>query len=515
MDRIVVIGAGVGGLSAAMRLAREGAEVTVLDRHPAPGGKMRVVESVAGPIDAGPTVLTLRPFFEQVFEAAGTTLDAEVTTAPLEMLARHHWPDGSTLDLWADYDRSRDAVEAFAGRRAAEQFARFHREAGALFRAFEGPMMRASSPQPLRAAGAVAARPWLLPSLTPGRSMAKALTARFTDPRLRQLFGRYSTYVGGFPNAAPALLSLIWHAESQGVWTVEGGMHALARAMQSVAERHGAAFRLGEAATGLRVEGGRVVAVELGDEVLEADAVLFNGDPRALRQGLLGTEAKGVVPTRAVAERSLSAFVWAFASRAEGVELAHHNVFFAGDPEAEFDDIAMGLLPRDPTLYVCAQGPVADAAGDGEGRFEIIVNGPPRPGTTPDWQEGELCRKITFDTLETMGLRFAARPPLSALTAPEDFARMFPGSDGSLYGLSPHGLTAAFRRPRARTEMPGLYLAGGGAHPGAGIPMASMSGLHAAEAMLTDLASTSRSLPGATAGGTSTAFRRMARGRYR
>ena len=512
MDRIVVIGAGVGGLSAAMRLASEGAEVTVLDRHPAPGGKMRVVESVAGPVDAGPTVLTMRPFFEQVFEAAGTTLDAEVTLTPLEMLARHHWSDGSTLDLFAGYERSRDAVAAFAGPRAAQQFARFHRDAGALYRAFEGPMMRAAAPQPLRAAGAVAARPWLMPSLTPGRSMAKALTARFSDPRLRQLFGRYATYVGGYPGAAPALLSLIWYAESQGVWTVDGGMHALARAMQAVAERHGATFRLGEAATGLRIEGGRATAVEIGDDAIEADAVLFNGDPRALRHGLLGDALKPVVPARAVAERSLSAFVWAFASRAEGVELGHHNVFFGHDPEAEFDDVAMGLLPRDPTLYLCAQGPGGAGA---ENRFEIIVNGPPRPGTRPDLEEGELCRKITFDRLESMGLRFASRPPLSALTAPEDFNRMFPGSDGSLYGLSPHGLTAAFRRPRARTEMAGLYLAGGGAHPGAGIPMASMSGLHAAEAILSDLASTSPSRRMAMPGGMSMASRRMGRGRYR
>ena len=509
VDHVVVIGAGMGGLSAAMALASDGVEVTVLDRHRAPGGKMRVVDSLAGPVDAGPTVLTMRPFLETVFERCGTTLDAVATLRPLDLLARHHWPDGSSLDLWSDYDRSRDAVGAFAGAEAARQFARFHDGAGALFRAFEGPMMRAAEPSALRMTGTVARRPWLVPALSPGRSLAQSLRARFTDPRLRQLFARYSTYVGGYPNASPALLSLIWYAESQGVWTVEGGMHALARAMQGVAEGHGATFRLGTAATEIVHRHGRAAAVrtDRGEEI-EADAVIFNGDPRALRHGLLGEAAAGVVPEAAVARRSLSAFVWCFAARPEGHVPERHNVYFARDADAEFADIERGLMPRDPTLYLHAQDRGAPDLPPGEERFEIIVNGPPRPGTTPDPEEAALCRTTTFDALERMGLGFETRPPLEALTAPEDFNRMFPGTDGSLYGLAPHGMAAAFRRPRARTEMPGLYLCGGGAHPGAGIPMAAMSGLHAAEATRKDRASTSRFRPAATRGGTATGSRR-------
>ena len=508
MGNVVIIGAGVGGLAAAMTLAHRGEDVTVLDRHAAPGGKMRVVDSLAGPVDAGPTVLTLLPFFEEVFDACGTTLAEEVALTPLDVLARHHWPDGSTLDLYADYERSRDAVAAFAGDRAAKEFASYHRNAGHLFRAFEGPMMRADRPDAMRAAGAVARRPWLMPSLTPGRSMAQSLRARFHDKRLRQLFGRYSTYVGGFPNASPALLSLVWYAESQGVWTVEGGMHALARAMQRVAERAGATFRLGEAATEIVTRHGRAAVVRVEGDEIEADAVIFNGDPRALSKGLLGAAVKPVVPESAVSRRSLSAFVWAFAGRAVERHPVRHNVFFAKDPEAEFEDIAMGLMPRDPTLYVHAQDRREGGRHDGDERFEIIMNGPPRTTTVPDPEEAELCRETTFETLARMGLRFESLPGTAALTAPEDFHRMFPGSDGSLYGLSPHGLTAAFRRPRARTEMPGLYLCGGGAHPGAGIPMAALSGLRAAEATLQDRASTSPSRPTATVGGIATGSRR-------
>jgi 1-hydroxycarotenoid 3,4-desaturase len=169
----------------------------------------------------------------------------------------------------------------------------------------------------------------------------------------------------------------------------------------------------------------------------------------------------------------------------------------------------MGRMPRDPTLYVCAQDRGSDARPGGPERFEIIMNGPPRPGTTPDREEMAQCRKTTFTTLETMGLTFDPEPGIEALTTPEAFNGLFPGTDGSLYGLSPHGTMAAFRRPRARTEMPGLYLCGGGAHPGAGIPMATLSGRHAAEAILQDLASTSPSRPTGMAGGMSTASRRM------
>ena len=504
VERAVVIGAGVGGLAAAMRLAHRGVDVTVLERHAAPGGKMRVVDSVAGPVDAGPTVLTMRAVFDDLFDACGAALDDHVTLRPLEVLARHHWPDGSEMDLFSDYERSRDAIAELAGPRAAKQFARFHRDTERLFAAFEGPMMQAAAPSVGGMAGVVARQPWLVPALAPGRTVAQDLRSRFTDPRLRQLFGRYSTYVGGYPNASPALLSLIWHAESRGVWSVEGGMHGLARAMEAVARAAGATFQYGLEARRIVVEGGRVTGVQIGEAVLPADAVVFNGDPRALVHGMLGEAARDVLPASAVDARSLSAFVWSFAAEAEGRVPEHHNVFFGRDPEAEFADIAEGRMPRDPTLYVCAQ----DAGGTATaGRYEIIMNGPPRPGLDPDPEEMERCRETTFDMLDRMGLRLE-RPPLEALTTPEGFHRMFPGSDGSLYGLSPHGIMAAFRRPKARTDLPGLFLAGGGAHPGAGIPMAATSGRLAVEAMIGDRASTSPSRPRATAGGTSTGSRR-------
>jgi 1-hydroxycarotenoid 3,4-desaturase len=186
-------------------------------------------------------------------------------------------------------------------------------------------------------------------------------------------------------------------------------------------------------------------------------------------------------------------------------------VFFAVHPTAEFEEIARGHMPADPTLYICAQDRAGPPPGGPE-RFEIILNAPPVPpdGAMAAEEEDRLCHLRTFPTLERFGLTFDPPPDPTSLTGPAGFARMFPGSRGSIYGLSPHGLTASFRRPGARTALPGLYLAGGGTHPGAGIPMATLSGRHAAEAIMQDRASTSRSARTAMPGGTSTASRTAA-----
>ncbi|WGH80277.1 1-hydroxycarotenoid 3,4-desaturase CrtD [Jannaschia ovalis] len=503
-EKVVIVGAGIGGLACAMRLAHAGCDVTVLESAKAPGGKMRTVPSPAGPVDAGPTVLTLRPVFAALFDACGTSLDTEVTLDPLPVLARHHWEDGASLDLFPDADRSADAIGTMAGATAARQFRRFHARTARLFDAFEAPMMQAADPGPHGMARVVARDPALLPAMAPGRTLDGLLRRSFDDPRLRQLFGRYATYVGGDPARVPALLALVWQAESRGVWAVRGGMHRLARAMQAVAERAGARFRFGSRADRIEVQGGRVTAVRCADGRHAADRVVFNGDPRALRTGLLGDAAAATVPEAAVSPRSLSAFVWSFAARPAGRAPEHHNVFFARRPNSEFAEIAAGRLPADPTLYVCAQDR-GGAAPEGPERFEIIVNGPPRDATRPDPEEAETCRRTTFDRLAWMGLRFDPTPDVTALTTPEGFAALFPASRGALYGLSPRGMTAAFRRPRARTALPGLYLAGGGTHPGAGVPMAATSGRLAAEAILADRVSTSPSRRTAMPGGMSTA----------
>ncbi|WP_371227378.1 1-hydroxycarotenoid 3,4-desaturase CrtD [Roseovarius sp. 2305UL8-3] len=502
--RALVIGAGIAGLATAARLAHVGLDVTVCEAQATPGGKMRCLPSAAGPVDAGPTVLTMRPVFEQLYADIGETLSAHVTLVRQRMIARHFWHDGSQLDLFDSEEANIAALQEFAGSTAARQFRDFSGQARLLFQAFEAPMMHAAAPSFLKLARHVAARPHLLTRLAPFSSLNRLLHQHFDDPRLIQLFGRYATYVGGSPYQAPALLALIWQAEAAGVWAIEGGMHQLAQSLADLAKARGAQFHYGKAVDRIEVDGGAVTGVTLADGTgITAPVVVYNGDPRALALGALGPGCGGVAPQTKRKPRSLSAEVWAFAARASGPELAHHNVFFRDDPKPEFDGLARGEISPDPTIYVCAMDRGISTPTPEIERFETIVNAPPLTGK-PNTEDISQCQSRTFQTLASFGLQFDRMPDPESLTTPSDFETLFPGSAGALYGQSPHGLTAALQRPQTRTPISGLYLAGGGAHPGAGVPMATLSAQHAAEAILSDRISTSPSRPTAMRGGIST-----------
>jgi 1-hydroxycarotenoid 3,4-desaturase len=500
--RSIVIGAGFGGLAAAIRLAAAGHAVTLVEAATSLGGKARAVSSAAGPVDTGPTVLTMRAVFDDLFNLAGERLEDHVTLIPQPILARHWWPDGTTLDLTPDRAANIAAITAFAGAREARAFARFDAMAEKLRLAFDAPVMQAPRPDLRAIARAALGRPAIWPALLPGMTLDRLLRLMFHDPRLRQLFGRYATYVGGRPTHVPAVLAIIWRAEAQGVWAVQGGLHHLAAQLGAVFERLGGQILLNTAARRIVKQNGRVTGVETATGHLQADHVIFAGDPAALAKGLLGNAASDLLPKAATAPRSLSAHVWAFAATPSKLPLVHHNVFFTADPAREFGPIGKGQPPEAPSLYVCAE----DRAGGtptGTERFEIIVNAPAGLPATPE--EITQCHTRTFQTLARFGLTFSPEPGPAALLTPAKLAQLFPGSQGAIYGRSPEGMMATFARPTATTALPGLYLAGGGCHPGAGVPMAALSGKHAAAAILTAPISAWRSHPMAMPGGMSTA----------
>jgi 1-hydroxycarotenoid 3,4-desaturase len=285
-------------------------------------------------------------------------------------------------------------------------------------------------------------------------------------------------------------------------------MHRLAEAIAALAEAKGARFRYETHVARIEVQGGRPVSLATAaGERIAVDRVVFAGDPQALSRGLLGAASRSVVAEDGIRPRSLSALVRAFAAQAEGPELAHHTVVFGADPAREFEPLLAGRLPEDPTVYICAEDRgtgTPPTAGRTE-RFETIVNAPPLAGPEPTDEEIDRCLTRASATLTRCGIRFLPEPGADTLTTPRDFDRLFPASDGSLYGRSPHGRWAAFARPRARTALPGLVLAGGGTHPGAGVPMAMLSGRHAAEAIMTGPTFPTPSPPTAMRGGMSTA----------
>ena len=512
--RITVIGSGIAGLAAAARLAAAGCSVIVLERHDTPGGKIRCLPSAAGPVDTGPTVLTMRRVFDELFQMAGARLEDHVALLPQTLLARHFWPDGSKLDLYSDPARNAEAIAAFAGSKARRQFEAFAKRAKTLFDGFDAPMMQAAEPNLADVTRHVAMRPALARQMAPFSTLDALLGRSFDDQRLVQLFGRYATYVGGSPYQAPAILALIWHAESAGVWVVRGGMHKLAEAIADLAASHGATFRYGAHVDEIITEGGAVTSVRLADgTMLDTDAVVFNGDPRALAMGALGPGCAAVAPQTLSTPRSLSATVLAFSAMPAGHDLAHHNVFFRATPKPEFDALEKGRTVPDPTLYICAMDRGLPEPSPALERFEIIANAAPLTVSGADEEEFSACQTRIFRTLARFGLSFDPLPGPEARTTAQGFEDLFPMTAGSLYGQSPHGAMAAFQRPTARTQLRGLYLAGGGVHPGAGVPMAALSGKHAAEAILSDRISTSMSRPTAMRGGMSTESAMTARAR--
>lgn len=503
-----MIGAGVAGLAAALTLAARGCAVTLVERGEQPGGKMRRVEVDGVGLDAGPTVLTLRGIFEELFAEAGGSLDDAVRLRPLEVLARHAWAQGGCLDLFADRARSADAIGRFAGAAEARRFLGFCDEAERIFTTLDSSFIRADRPSVLGLVAAVGPRNLgRLAQIRPFETLWAALGRHFHDQRLRQLFGRYATYVGSSPFLSPATLMLVAHVEQAGVWQVEGGMHHLARAMAALAERNGTVLRYGAEAAEVLVERGAVAGVRLATgERLAADAVVVNADAAAVAGGLLGPTLAGSVPRQEQANRSLSAVTWLLHAETAGFPLQHHNVFFSDDYRGEFDDLfGVGRLPRTPTVYVCAQDRGDEAqAVVGPERLLCLVNAPPT-GDTRSFPPSEIepCGQRAFGLLERCGLTVRASPEWSRVVTPSDFAALFPATGGALYGQACHGWKESFARPGVRTRMPGLYLAGGSIHPGPGVPMAALSGRMAAAALLADRASTSRSRRAAMPGGTS------------
>ena len=500
--RVIVVGAGIGGLSVAMRLAAHGVDVLVLEREHDVGGKARAEQLHGYVVDAGPTVVTMHWALEEVFAGAGARLEQCLRLEPSVVIARHVWRDGTTFDLFADPQRALDEVGRVFGGRDRAAYAAFRQDARRIYETIEEPFLRSPAPT-LRSMMKEALHDFgALARIGAHRSMMRDLEGRFQSPKLAQLFGRYATYCGSSPYDAPATLNLVSHVEAMGVYRVSGGVAALAQAMRSVASAHGATFRFGAVMTAVLdgAAGARGVRLQGGEE-LAADAVVFNGDIAALAEM---TERRAVVAHRSE-NRSFSAVTWAAVARATGVPLAHHNVFFSDDYRAEFEALRALHVPAQPTVYLCAQDRGDAPRQLGPERMLLIVNAPATGDDPARWQalENEQCDRAAFQQIEQCGLslEILARRRCT----PREWHQRFPATGGSLYGPITSGSMSAMARQGSKTKLPGLFLAGGSVHPGPGVPMSALSGTRAAEATLAYLASTAPSRSAGIAGTTSTA----------
>jgi 1-hydroxycarotenoid 3,4-desaturase len=523
-DRVIIIGAGMGGIAAAVRLSALGFAVDVYDSAAAPGGKMREVP--VGPdgsgrrINAGPTVFTMRWVFDELLDAGVTSLDDILEFQQADVLARHAWTNGPTLDLHADIAASSDAIGEFAGPGNAEGYRRFCADSAAIFRTLKRTYITADRPTPVGLVNRIGLSSLgNMMALRPFATLWGALGDYFSDPRLRQLFGRYATYCGSSPYVAPATLMLVAHVEQDGVFIARNGMHGLAQALTQLAQAQGATFHFNTAIKSIATKGGRVSGVFLNDDHFEpAQAVIFNGDVTALATGMLGPAPAGLasVPQQ---QRSLSALTFALEAKFEGFVPAHHTVLFSDAYEAEFGAIfRQGRIPDKPTTYLCLPDRT-DAGAFADGRFDrdghspssgervfALINAPANGDTqTYSSREIDACLKRTMALMERCGLTASLTAPPRVAASPTEFSRLFPGSGGALYGPASHGWMASFKRQGARTAVQGLYLAGGSVHPGPGVPMAALSGRLAAESLVQDRVTTARFRPAVTSGGMPTA----------
>ncbi len=482
MTRAVVIGGGVGGLTAAIRLRVAGHDVTVVERNHAVGGKLAVFERDGFIFDVGPSLVTLPHVFDEVFRLAGTSLDEQVSMVRLDPQFRYSWRDGSQLVVRDDPDATARSFETFAPG-AGEQWRTFDANGRTIWDVsdrtfFAGPMSspvslleRMESPRDLLDIDAL-------------RTLRRAARDTFDDDHLRQWAGRYATYSGSSPAQAPATLACIPHIESRfGCWYPMGGLGAIRAAFEKVAIDVGVEITTSTEVTAITSTPERVTGVALDDgRHLDAPIVVANVDARHLYDDLL--------PDRAAAKRvrkarpSTSGFVLCIGVRGRTEGIGHHNVWFSDDAYQEFRAIDAGQLADDPTIYGCVSSttdPTQAPAGD-ENWF-LLVNTP--PGIDVD---AERYRDLVLERLATHGVDLRRRMRFCAHMTPSDIEHNYRSPGGSIYGTSSNGKRAAFARPANRGAKPGLYLVGGSSHPGGGLPLVATSGRIVADMIADDLA---------------------------
>lgn len=489
MKKAVIIGAGIGGLSAAIELASRGVQVLVLEARLDPGGKAGIALLDGVEVDTGPSLLTLPDVFEDVLAVGGARLEDEVTLLRPSPAFRYLYPDGVRVDIHHEVSATLASVRDALGTDAEAELDRFLAYAKRIWAVSADAFVLGEAPS---FSSLLRFGLWRLAQvrdIDATRTMAQAIHAQVKSPHLRDLLLRYATYNGSNPFQAPATLNCIAHVElAIGGFGVKGGLHELVRALVRVAERAGAEIQYGAPVTEIVVQSKTVTGVKLkGGPYLRADAVIANADPEHVFRHLL-PESLGK-KLRTEATPSTSGFTAILRAKRDPAR-APHTVLFPDEYRAEFSDLFdRDRPPETPTVYLCDQEAAHGRAGwaDAAPVF-VMANAPAEPeaGHRAEevWQRLESTVRAR---LHASGLATPEEPFVWRRT-PRGLAATFPGSRGALYGAASNSTFAAFKRPPNRLLRPRrLYLASGGAHPGGGLPLCASSGRAAARAVLEDL----------------------------
>lgn len=479
-DRVVVVGAGLGGLSAALRLAAAGREVTVLEREPVPGGRAGLLTVGGYSFDTGPTVLTMPDLVAETLGCVGERLDDWLDLREVDPAYRARFSDGSTLDVHADTDRMAAEIARVCGPREAAGYQRFVRFVTELYRLEMRRFIdrNLDSPRDLLSPALVR-----LGALGGFRRLAPKVGEYLRDPRTRRVFTFQAMYAGLSPYHALAIYAVIAYMDCVGgVYMPTGGVHALPRALAGAADKHGVTFRYSTTVTGVEVRGGRARAVLTSSgERVPADVVVLNPDlPVAYRELL----PPGVAPRRLARLRySPSCFLMHLGTTASYPGTAHHNLLFGHSWRTAFRElITQQRLMSDPSLLV-TNPTRTDPSLAPAGRHVYHVLVPvPHLGAGIDWAViGPRYRDEVFDVLDRRGFRgLRERVEVEQVVTPADWARAGMAMGTPFTAAHTFAQTGPFRPANLAPHLENVVFVGSGTQPGVGVPMVLVSGRLAA-----------------------------------
>ncbi|PVZ08258.1 phytoene desaturase family protein [Actinomycetospora cinnamomea] len=481
--RVVVVGGGLGGLAAAARLAARGHRVTLLEQAERVGGKLGTVAVDGFRFDTGPSLVTMPPVLERLFADTGAPLHDVLDLQRLEVAARYRFGEGAELDLPGRRDEIAPALDRALGAGAGAQWEAFLGHAERVWHATHEPFLE--SPVSAGGLARLSLRVRDLAAVAPWRSLRGVGARYLRDERLGLLLDRYATYSGSDPRRAPAALAVVPYVEQEfGSWYVRGGLRRLAEAVADRCRALGAEVRTGARVAGIDVAGGRVRGIRTADgDALPAEVVVANADAATVYGGLLPAGVGRATRWRlARTTPSSSGFVLLLGLDGRDPATPHHRVLFPPSRaayDAEFDAYRGREPAPSPAVYVHAPDDPALRPGDASEAWFVLVTAPRHdPGRGVDWDAPGLAQRYAERVLALMaerGVDVRHRIRSCTVRTPADLERETLSPGGSIYGTSSDGALAAFLRPANRSPVDGLYLVGGSAHPGGGLPLVTLS----------------------------------------
>ena len=485
MEKVIVIGAGLGGLSAAIRLAKSGFAVTILEKNESVGGKVNFVEANGYKFDTGASLLTMRHVFEDLFESCGKRIEDYLTIVPLDPICRYFWSDGTQFDASSDLQKTESEIAKFNSP-DVENFRRYLADSRRKYEIAEKTFLAHSLndlPKLLR--------PKYLKDLLAISSLKTLDThnkSYFQSAKLQQLFNRFATYNGSSPYQTPATFALVPFVEfGLGAWYVRGGIYQIPQALERLAIEFDVKIKTNSQVEKILVENKKAVGVQLENgEILSSDYVVANSDAIETYRNLIDKSFFNEKLDKR--EPSCSGFVLLLGVKKKFPQLAHHNIFFSDDYKAEFDALFKDLRPaQNPTIYVCATSKTDETQSPENCENLFVLINAPYTNERTDWaKEVKSYRDLIIKKLEGFGLEDLDKSiEFEQIITPKDFESKYRTNRGSIYGVSSNGIFSAFLRvPNRAKDIENLYFVGGATHPGGGMPLVLLSGKMAADLIL-------------------------------